>query len=505
MYFTSNWFYNITRKIMITNFKIKTFCLLFFSMFLSCNKTEVASGQSNIGPVISYLLPNRGYVGQNMTIVGEGFGDKTDALRVFFGNRELPVTSAMNRAITAEVPEFNGDTEIQLYVEVGDKTTNTSRFIYKEREDAVPPPVGTRVTNSGHLVASHTTEVRKLRGSGPFVRLPDRAIFTVAEGSTVASISRDEGVTWTNYPILPSESYSLLSPYCTVTPNGTIILGFSNGKEIKRLNWNRTTHTYDPEATLPTYTICSLDGGRTWQDLTKLHDEWTGMNRDMITLKNGDVVFATMKMFNNPGRHTVLTYTSKDNGVTWQASNVLEQPGAPSGDHAGFMESTLEELSDGRLYMLIRTNLDYMYDTYSDDSGLTWSIPQITDIDASSSPGVLKRLKSGRLIFVWNKLYPEGRTDFHRMPGDGNLAEVEASWHRDELSVMFSEDDGQTWSDPTVIAKNHLHAPSTAENAWDQTKWLSYPHLFEVKPGVLWLTTGHGGLKIEFEENRYIQ
>jgi len=489
---------------MKTNFKIKSFCLLFVSLFLSCDKTEVASGQNNLEPVISYLLPNRGYAGQNMTIVGEGFGNKTEAIRVVFGDRELSVTSVMNRAITVNVPEFNGDTEIQLFVDVAGKTTNTSRFIYKEREDAVPPPVGTRVTNSGHLVASHTKEMRSLRGHGPFIRLDNDAILTVTEGSSVASVSYDEGITWTNYEIAANSNYTCMSPHMTVAADGSVIVGFSNGREIKPLNWNSSTKSYDPNATLPTYIVRSTDHGRTWSTPVKLHSEWTGMNRDMITMQNGDLVFATMKMYNNPGRHTVLTYTSKDNGLTWQASNVLHQPGSPSGDHAGFMESTLEELSDGRLYMLIRTNLDYMYETFSDDSGLTWTTPQITDIDASSSPAVLKRLASGRLVLVWNKLFPEGRTDYHRMPGNGNLAEVAASWHRDELSIMFSEDDGQTWSTPIVIAKNHLHAPSTPANAWDSSKWLSYPHLFEVKPGVLWLTTGHGGLKVEFEESRYI-
>jgi len=401
--------------------------------------------------------------------------------------------------------DFKGNAELALKVQIGDRQTNSSRFMYKEKDDVTPLPVGAKITSSGHLVASHVNEVREIRGAGPFIRLKDSGIFTVTEGSSIASISHDEGMTWTSYPILPSENYSFLSPHFTVTKDGTIVVGFSNGKEIKRLNWNKTTHSYDPNATLPTYTIRSTDGGHTWHNLTKLHSEWTGMNRDMITLRNGDVVFATMKMFNNPGRHTVLTYRSKDDGITWQASNILEQPGSPSGDHAGFMESTLEELADGRLYMLIRTNLDYLYETYSSDQGLIWSTPQRTNIDASSSPAAFKRLSSGRLILVWNRLAPEGSTDYFRMSGDGNLAEVSASWHRDELSMMFSDNDGITWSNPVVIAKNHLHALSTPANAWDQTKWLSYPHLFEVRPGVIWLTTGHGGLKIEFKEEEYIQ
>ncbi|WP_270090463.1 exo-alpha-sialidase [Sphingobacterium sp. SYP-B4668] len=452
---------------------------------------------------VTSLLPNRGYPGQTMTIVGTSFGSDAEKVKVDFGGIVLKPTSVTDKAIQVLIPEFKGQSDLEVLVSIDGKPLNKQKFEYKEREGVSPSSGGTRVTNSGHLVSSEMSEIRKVRGYGPFVALKDGGIFTVPEGSVDAYISRDEGVNWVGVPVLSAESFSMWTPTVTVALDGTIVVAFSNGKELKPLKWNKTTHSYDPNAALPTYTVRSTDGGRTWEKPVKLHSEWTGMIRDIVTLKNGAIVVSTMKMLNNPGRHTVLTYTSKDQGKTWAASNILDQSGA-AGDHAGYMEATLKELKDGRLWMLIRTNFDYLYETFSSDDGKTWSDPQKTSIEASSSPPAFKRLASGRLVLVWNRLYPEGKTDYFRLGGDSNLVERPTIWHRDELSIMFSDDEGKTWSRPKVIAKNHLHAPSTLANAWDSTKWLSYPHLFELKPGVIWLTTGHGGLKIEFNENDYL-
>ena len=68
---------------------------------------------------------------------------------------------------------------------------------------------------------------------------------------------------------------------------------------------------------------------------------------------------------------------------------------------------------------------------------------------------------------------------------------------------MFSNDDGKSWTKPIVLAENYPLVESTLENAWDMKKWLSYPKVFEVKPGVLWITTGFGGLKIKMKERDY--
>jgi len=56
------------------------------------------------------------------------------------------------------------------------------------------------------------------------------------------------------------------------------------------------------------------------------------------------------------------------------------------------------------------------------------------------------------------------------------MSERPVSWHREELSLAFSEDDGKTWTKPIVIARQ-------------RGAWLSYPSIFERRPGELWITT----------------
>src|SRR5690606_33936397 len=118
-------------------------------------------------------------------------------------------------------------------------------------------------------------------------------------------------------------------------------------------------------------------------------------------------------------------------------------------------EPTLTELGDGRIWMLIRTNWGEFWSAYSFDGGKYWRILQPSGLPASSSPGLIQRLQSGRLILIWNRPYPDGKSEWPLTGGDGLWSETPVSNHREELSISFSNDDGQTWTKPLVIAHKH--------------------------------------------------
>jgi len=325
---------------------------------------------------------------------------------------------------------------------------------------------------------------------GPFVRLRDGGILTVGPRGDSAAVSADEGKTWQYHPIFADAAkFTVRIERALIsTRSGAVILAFMNEKE--RANWKWDPKISDsPGAQLPTYAVRSTDGGKTWEAPQKLHDDWTGAIRDIIQTKSGNVVFTSMMLRHNPGRHTVLTYVSQDDGKTWARSNVIDQGGA--GHHGGVTEATIEELRDGRIWMLIRTNWKTFWEAYSKDGGLTWDNIGPTKIDASSAPGMLKRLGSGRLILIWNRYFPEGKTEFPLSGGDKQWSEVPVSNHRLELSVMFSDDDGKTWTSPVVIART-------------KAGWLAYPYLFEARPGELWITTMQGGLRAKLKEQEFV-
>ncbi|NOZ21635.1 MAG: exo-alpha-sialidase [Planctomycetes bacterium] len=325
--------------------------------------------------------------------------------------------------------------------------------------------------------------------AGPFARLNSGRILSIAGNPAQAYISNDEGATWNERPLCPAGSNISAPPtgalLCTDT--GTAIVAFSN---LKEKNWTWSDELKDaPGARLPTCAMRSTDEGETWQDVQKLHDDWTGATRDIIQTRGGAVVFASMKMRHHPGRHTVLTYRSEDDGVTWAPSNVIDLGG--NGHHDGATEGTLVELKDGRLLQYIRTNWGQFWRAESADGGRTWHPFGPSGIEASSAPGILERLASGRIVLLWNRPYPEGEADYPLRGGDGVWSATPARNFREELSMSFSEDECETWSPPVVVARKKGEC--------------SYPYVFEAEPGILWITAHRWDAKLRLREADFVR
>ncbi|NLS94871.1 MAG: exo-alpha-sialidase [Planctomycetaceae bacterium] len=350
-------------------------------------------------------------------------------------------------------------------------------------------PVSAKATSNGVWIDDRVEEMPGME-MGPFVRIDEETILTVDQAQS-ALISNDEGKSWQKHAVFTEADKYEIRPERAVlrTRQGTIILAFMNGKQRANWNWNQAISD-SPGAQLPTCVIRSLDGGRTWQDLQTLHLEWTGAIRDMIQTKSGRVAFTSMMLQHNPGRHSVVTYSSQDEGKSWKRSNIIDLGGV--GHHGGVTEATIEQLRDGRVWMLLRTNWKVFWEALSDTDGVYWRTIRPSSIDASSAPGLLKRLTSGRLVLVWNRYFPEGKTEFPLSGGDNQWSEVPVSNHRLELSIMFSADDGKTWSKPVVFAR-------AAKG------WIAYPYLFESGPGELWITTMQGGLRLKLAEKDFVK
>ncbi len=332
---------------------------------------------------------------------------------------------------------------------------------------------------------------------GPFVHTSDGNVLAIDSEATF--ISDDGGKSWSKprpltgaveHDIKVSNERALMR-----TRDGTIIAAFMN---LNQRHWTWDNELHDaPGAKLPTWVMRSADDGRTWNHVQKMHDDWSGAVRDMIQTKAGRIIFTAMKMQHDPGRHSVLTYSSTDDGKTWKASNLIDLGG--QGHHGGVTEPTLTELPDGRLWMLIRTNWGEFWSAYSHDGGRFWRVLQPSGIASSSAPAMLKQLQSGRLLLVWNRPFPEGKSTWKLSGGDGLWSETPVSNHREELSLAFSEDHGETWSDPAVIARSRLPGDSK------KSRWIAYPYVFEYQSGELWLTTMQGDVRIQLNEHDFVE
>jgi len=110
-------------------------------------------------------------------------------------------------------------------------------------------------------------------------------------------------------------------------------------------------------------------------------------------------------------------FYSDDEGKTWKAGKEIDLGGT------GADEPGVVELKDGRVMMLIRTNLGWVYQAFSGDGGVTWQDVGPTELRAPAAPATVVRIPAtGDLLAFWN--FASGR-------------------HR--LSSAISRDEGRTW------------------------------------------------------------
>ncbi len=319
---------------------------------------------------------------------------------------------------------------------------------------------------------------------GPFVKLADGTV--LAPDEQCLQVSRDGGRTWTQRPVFADEKKFKMSGERAFiqTKKGTLIIAFMNMPEIC-FKWDDTKGGPQPGCRLPAYVVRSTDGGKTWLAPQQIQDGWCGAVRSMLQTSKGRIVAAVEQGLANPGRHVMYGYVSDDEGATWKRSDAIDigKPGG-YGDHGGTMEGTMVELADGRIYQLLRTVTGRFWETFSDDGGLTWQKPQPSQIMSGSSPAILERLESGRIVILWNRFRdPEQR--FGR---------------RDTLYMAFSVDECKSWLEATAVASNIMPAGQT-EVPYRQ----SYPYVFEFEPGVLWITTMQGAVRMSLREEDFVK
>jgi hypothetical protein len=333
----------------------------------------------------------------------------------------------------------------------------------------------------GPLVLHEKGEKMPTNLQGPFVVTANGDILCFENGAVHRS--SDKGKTWTSKKILDEKRFKDSGERAIIrTKNGTIIAAFLNRNELSygKNNKGKWGEGDVNDFVLPSYIIRSTDNGETWSEPQQIQRRWCGALRCMIQLKSGRIVLVGQSIAS--WSHSTLTYASEDEGQTWKASNELVLEVLFPHDHEGAMEATIVQRKDDSVYMLIRTTRGVLYDSVSTDGCMRWSDPKPTEIISSQCCATMTRLSDGRISMLWNTLPPKNPKDF--------------AASREELSIAFSEDDAKTWSKPIVVAARY----HKAEDSWVNNQ-VSYPYLIEVEPGVLWITSMFGGLRMKIHLN----
>jgi len=186
----------------------------------------------------------------------------------------------------------------------------------------------------------------------------------------------------------------------------------------------------------------SLDESQTWSQPVPIAPTGTpDFPTFLIQTKSGRLIVpseysfkqSTHKWIDAHHKMSVCTvFHSDDEGDTWNESPdslfVREQDG-------GFMHFAeapcVAETADGRLLIFMRTEMQRLAQSYSEDEGVHWSPTQLNSLASSRSEVLLLSIPSTRdLLCIWNQVDAE---------------EIRTGFYRSRFTSAVSKDSGKTW------------------------------------------------------------
>jgi hypothetical protein len=333
------------------------------------------------------------------------------------------------------------------------------------------------------------------------VRLHDGRLMAIFHPLTedmkevIARYSSDNGRTW-NAPQtlfkLPQEIGGWGYPIVLADQKGEVHIFFLNDANtgtVRPIVSKEGRHTEPDQSRLDIWHTKSTEGLRVWQAPKMIWKGRAGDMQSVIQLRNGRILLPISYMTNRSWSargegFDAFTYTGKfnstalysdDDGDHWQlSSSVLKTTTPDITTILGAIEPVVLELKDGRVWMLIRTQMGRFYESFSAD-GAEWSRPRPTDLISSDSPASLIRLKDGRILLIWNNClrYPYAYGGRHVLHG------------------AVSSDEGRTWRGYREVARDpHRLEPSPPNG----DHGVSYPFSVLTQDGKvvfsIWVETG---------------
>ncbi len=251
-------------------------------------------------------------------------------------------------------------------------------------------------------------------------------------GRLVAQISADGGRTWAGRRVVAEpgpQDINVYSPSLLRRKDGALVFCF--------MRYHRREGGGNPPASA--YAWVSHDDGDTFAPLSTLWQNSTSTlcSATLRQLSSGRLLIPVCRDSSRPGERDHWqsgVCWSDDDGRTWTLGDQWVDAGM-----RGAMEPHVEESRDGRLMMVVRTQLGAIYRAESRDSGRTWSPATSLGLEAPEScPELIRIPATGDLLLIWN------------------AARYDAKWashfgKRTPLSVAISCDEGRTWSAPRPI------------------------------------------------------
>jgi hypothetical protein len=317
------------------------------------------------------------------------------------------------------------------------------------------------------------------------VTTPDGAVDMIFARSTVAGAevarkrTTDGGRSWsepeTVYRMGPK---SLGAPLPLATRGGGLVLFWM----VERATGGRPAVDYF----IDIWEAHSRRGQDAWTQPQRIFEGYVGSINGMAQLDNGRIVLPFAYWLGGQaeappsGCNITTVIYSDDGGATWkQSPSKLTAPcyAGYNGANYGAVEPTILPLRDGRVWMLIRTQTGWLYESFSRD-GATWSEATPTRFCSSDSPAWLLRLPDGRIVLFWNNC-----ENTSRINGEGVYT------NRDALHAAISADEGKTWLGYREVYRDPRRNQSPPRTG---DRGTAYPYATATRDGKILLVTGQG-------------
>ena len=192
----------------------------------------------------------------------------------------------------------------------------------------------------------------------------------------------------------------------------------------------------------------------TWRGYNGSQMEYQELRHGRLLVPHGSMI-PHARAVPPTGRHETVIQFSDDGGQTWALSkSKLIAPCYPgfNGSNEGACEPAFEELNDGRIWMLMRTTTGFLYESFSTDTGTTWTPARASRFNTSTGPPNILRHRNGWLIVCWNNCEMPPRAEGEGVYGG-----------RDALHIAVSDDEGETWRGFREIYLDHRRNENPAK------------------------------------------